>query len=546
MIRRLAMVALGLLAVGGFLVLGTGASQDKAGKKFTVEIDNAFGLIGGGDFKVAGVRAGKIKALRLDRRTKRALVDFEITETGFGSLREDVRCEVLPQSLVGEYYVDCEPGKKGQELDAGDTIPVERTTSTVPPDLVNNIMRRPRSERLRLIIGELGAAVSGNARELNAALRRGHPALRETNRVLAILAKQNDILGDLVRDGDRVIGELARNRNQVGRFVVEAGQTARASAERDDDIAAGFRRLPTFLRELRPTMKRLGDVADTQGPALQNLARSSGQLERLFKNLGPFADANRPALRALGKASVVGRRVARKATPVVGDLNRYSQGVPELGSNLAITLEHLDDRRFAAETDPRSPGGQGYTGLEALLQYVFDQTLSTNIHDGQVHILKAFPFEGECAPYADIKAVEEKGEHCGRVLGPTQFGINYRDPTAPPDWDREDRGPEESDPNNGDAPRGSGPGVVRAARRGDDGRRRGDEAPVRMPSLDRILPGAGSSEAPSAPAPAPPKIEGLPTIPVPGAPSTPQAPSVSPSALQRQAGEGLLDYLLGS
>ena len=55
--------------------------------KYWVEFDNAFGLIQGGDLKVAGVRAGKITDIKLDKRTKHALVGFKIDKNGFGSLR---------------------------------------------------------------------------------------------------------------------------------------------------------------------------------------------------------------------------------------------------------------------------------------------------------------------------------------------------------------------------------------------------------------------------------------------------------------------------
>ena len=56
--------------------------------------------------------------------------------------------------------------------------------------------------------------------------------------------------------------------------------------------------------------------------------------------------------------------------------------------------------RASGEKDPRSPGGQGYTGLEALLQYVYDQTTSTSIFDQNNHILKIGAFVGPCANYA--------------------------------------------------------------------------------------------------------------------------------------------------
>src|SRR3712207_8311574 len=57
-------------SAAAFVGLSTGASEENRTGKFKVELDNAFGLIEGGDFKVAGVRAGKITTLDVDQETK--------------------------------------------------------------------------------------------------------------------------------------------------------------------------------------------------------------------------------------------------------------------------------------------------------------------------------------------------------------------------------------------------------------------------------------------------------------------------------------------
>jgi len=432
--RRLLVTALTLVAAVAGTVALSGAGGDDPGAEYWVELDNAFGLIEGGDLKIAGVRAGQITEMKLDERTKRALVGIRIDETGFGSLRRDVRCESRPQSLIGEYFLDCLPGTAKAELEPGSTVPVAQTGSTVAPDLVNNILRRPYRERFALILGELGAGVAGGGEALNEAVRRAAPALRETDKVLSILARQNQVLADLARNADRVVGDLAGNRKDVGRFVVEARDTARASAARKRELAGGFRRLPGFLRRLTPTMAALGQASDAQAGALTDLRASARGLERLFANLKPFADASTPAFKALGGAAEVGRDAVRDARPVAKQLQRFGAGTPELAKNLAIVLEHLDDRDFAVEPDdPRSPGG--YTGLEALLTYVFDQTLSTNVYDSTQHYLKVSGFVGECADFRDLEALKAGGkeleEHCGARVGPRPVGLVANDPTRP-------------------------------------------------------------------------------------------------------------------
>src|SRR5437588_783655 len=226
---------LGTLGIFTFLALGA-SGGGSSGMKYWVELDNAFGLVKGGDAKIAGVRAGKITDLTIDPRgkSKLAQVQVNITQSGWGSLRKDVTCDSRPQSLIGEYFIDCLPGTSPQALSKGECssrphdlcVPVNQTSSTIAPDLVNDIMREPYKERFRIILNELGAAVGGNSRNLNQALRRAVPALRETDRVLGILAAENHTLADLVTNGDKVISALAANRADVGRWVIQAGNAA--------------------------------------------------------------------------------------------------------------------------------------------------------------------------------------------------------------------------------------------------------------------------------------------------------------------------------
>ena len=436
--RRALLVIFVLGAAAAFVLTNAGAGGENDTRRFTVELDNAFGLVKGADLKIAGVRAGSIERLRLDRRTRHALVDFKIDKTGFGSLREDVFCETRPQSLIGEYFIDCRPGESERELPDGATIPIERTATTIPADLLNNVLRRPYRERLRIILSELGAGLGARGDELNDAIRRASPALRETNQVLGILAKQNRVLSNLVRDADTVLADLAGNRRDVTRWVREARGTAAASAERRRQIAEGLRKLPGFLAQLEPTMAELGRAADAQTPTLVDLEASADRLEQLFANLGPFADSTRVNLRSLAGAAREGRPALKAAQPVVEQLGEFTEDTPELANNLDIVLRDLHDRDRAVEKNPSSPEGRGFTGFEALLQYVYNQAAAINIYDTHGYILKVNAFEGECSEYQNAHSLKEKlaedpkfYERCASILGPHQQGITVPDPTQP-------------------------------------------------------------------------------------------------------------------
>ncbi|MFL5846283.1 MAG: MlaD family protein [Solirubrobacteraceae bacterium] len=541
--KRVLAILVTVLGCGALALLGTGAKDATDTPKYWVELDDAFGLISGGDMKIAGVRAGKIGEMKLDRKTNRALVEIEITKTGFGSFRTDVTCQARPQSLIGEYFIDCQPGTAPTELKPGSVIPVERTSSVVAPDLVNNVLRRPFRERFSIIVNELGAAVAGNGANLNEAIKRASPGLQETDKVLHILGQQNRVLANLVRDADQVVGDLADNRKDVARWVDMADRTASASSERADDIAAGFNRLPAFLEELEPAMAQLGNVADEQTPALRTLASAAPNLTTFFDRLGPFADASRPAIRALGEASETGSKAVRSAAPTIAELRRFSRGAPELANNLDIVLNHLDSRDNAVEQDADSPGGKGFTGLEALLQYTFDQTNAVNIYDSSVHILKVAPFLGDCADYADTtRALEDEGEgkklndRCGASLGPNGAGLNFPDATRPSNLPP--FGPLTDAQQNPFAP-----ATVRSRKSVGDSllrgsRSQGDEAAATAPAAAAPVP-----DNPGAPTLGD-VIPGAPDVVIPSPPKAVQDLTKGQQATKAQ--DKLLDYLLGA
>jgi virulence factor Mce-like protein len=425
--RALAIVALvAVVGAGVWLLVAAGDEQ----RGYTVVLDNAFGLTEGADVKAAGVRVGSVADLDVERSSGRAAVDVDIERDDFGRFRQDVFCRVQPQSLIGEYFLNCQPGE-ADPLPYDATIPVEQTGTTVPPDLVNNIMRRPWRERLAILLSEFGAGFAARGPELDAIIDRALPALRETDEVLRVLSDNRAQLQRLTRDADLVMARLAGNRDDVARFVSEARDTARASANRRVELAETVERLPGFLRELRPALRDLELVADRQTPALRDLRAAAPDLVELFSRLGPFSEAARPAVRSLARASTTGRDVIPDARPVVAEVRRLGRAARDPITNLRFVLEHLDDRDFAVERSP-AYGGRRFTGLEAILQYFFLQPQALNLFDQRGYMLKLNVLINECGQYTDAEHAREEPERtrrCSGALGPSAPGITQPDPS---------------------------------------------------------------------------------------------------------------------
>ena len=218
---------------------------------------------------------------------------MKIDEAGFQDFRQDATCLIRPQSLLGEKFVDCqptlprapgsEPPPALDEVPDGEPgagqrfLPLENNGKAVDIDLINNIMREPYADRFRLIFNDLGAGFAARGEDLAAIIRRADPALRQTNRVLAELARQNQQLSQLARDGDTILQPLARERRATAQFINNANVAAEATAERSADLEAGFQRFPEALRELRLTMAKLRAFSDQATPVFAAVPRRRGR-----------------------------------------------------------------------------------------------------------------------------------------------------------------------------------------------------------------------------------------------------------------------------
>ena len=220
-------------------------------------------MIPGEDVKIAGVKVGKVEALDVTDDFKAAIV-LEITEPGYQDFRRDASCIVRPQNLIGERFVECKPtqvrsanSEAPPELDVIEDgpgegeylLPVENTSQTVDIDLIGNTMRAPERERLSLILNEFGTAVAGRGRDLNEVIRRANPALRETDKVLEILANQNTVLEQLAVNSDTVLAAAGarprarvRRDPQLQRRRPGHGGAARGPGRRHPDAAGVPRR----------------------------------------------------------------------------------------------------------------------------------------------------------------------------------------------------------------------------------------------------------------------------------------------------------------
>ena len=196
--RRLVAVAVALVALAVAAVVLANTSSG-GGDPYQVRaiFDDAAFAVPGEEVRIAGAPVGTIAALGVCvNRAKpcppgtasKAAATLTINNSGFTPFRANAFCAIRPQSLIGEKYVDCNPGTaaypplpkipNGQPGAGSYLLPVSHTHSPVDTDIVQDIYREPVRQQFSLIINELGTGLAGSKRASGAPSSTESPARR--------------------------------------------------------------------------------------------------------------------------------------------------------------------------------------------------------------------------------------------------------------------------------------------------------------------------------------------------------------------------------
>jgi virulence factor Mce-like protein len=407
-----ALAALAVLAVAG---CGRSAEEQDV-TRIDAIFDNASFVTAGQEVRVAGAPVGSVRSVELTP-DRTARISMRI-ESRFAPFRADADCTILPQSLIGEKFVECDPGSPDAPvLEAAGgpapTVPLSGTSSPIDLDLVLATFGEPRSVRFQLLANELGAGLAARGGDLSDALRRAHPTLRYTERAMAAVGRDEAALRRVVDGTDAVLGALDRRREDLGGVLDETADVLDVTSDGRRELASAIRRLPPTLAELRPALRSLQALTRDARPTVDGLRVAAPPLRGLATQLGPLADDARPALadlsRTARRGSAVLRRNARQVTRLRGTSRRLAP----------VIAQAADLSRSLADN-----------GAPSLLsRFVFATTMATARFDGTSHILPAHvlfnhciasaktPAKGCSARFADDPALRGAGGAAGGGSG---------------------------------------------------------------------------------------------------------------------------------
>ncbi len=328
--------------------------------RINVELDNAQAVTPGQGqtAQVAGVRIGDIASVKL--RDGRAIVGLDIEPKYSDLIRRDARAQLRPRTGLKDMYVQIFPGKDGDPVDEGFTIPITASLTDVDLDEILSELDARTRDYVTLLANGGGEGLRGRGTDLARVLERFGPTVRDLGRVNHAVSEERIALRRLVTSLAQVNRTLARKPRELTQLVSTASATLRAFASEDANLRGAVGELAPTLTEATRTLNAVQPFAAELGPTTRALLPAVKELETVNASVSPFAREATPIVRDEI------RPFTRRAQPVVRDLAPAARGLartaPELERNgvklneIVNLLGHNQNGREAPDQASREEG----------------------------------------------------------------------------------------------------------------------------------------------------------------------------------------------
>src|SRR3954469_22652893 len=314
--RLLVMVGFALSCFGLLLFLwlafGGPIPLSPKGYRFQTSFSEATQLAREADVRISGVSVGKVKTIET-QPDGRSDVTIEM-KSKYAPVPKNTQATLRQKTLLGETYVELTPGDKSKgTLAENGTLPASQVSPTVELDEIFRAFDAKTRDAFQVWMQSQSKSFAGRGRDINDAIGNLAPFAVDTDTLLRILDQQRNDVRGVVRDTGTVFNGLPARDGELASLITNSNRVFSTTAERNEDLKALFRVLPTFQRESTLTVNRLTRFARTTNPLITDLhpaARElSPTLEQLsllapdakafFTDLGPLITASQKGLPAL-------------------------------------------------------------------------------------------------------------------------------------------------------------------------------------------------------------------------------------------------------
>ncbi len=319
------LVVVAALILGGFIfILG----NYSLGKGFTVQVDFDFvgNLAPGAPVKIAGIKVGRVERIsflggELDPKTNRRVfvrLTLWIENRARSTVRTNSRVYINTQGILGEQYIEIEPGNPEEEGSVEWTAELSPLYGENPPrtDLV--------MARLYTFLDEITGLLTTERTTLSRGLNQTVATLES---VTKILDENHETIGSILSKSDELLGELtqtAQSANTIlgdGQSVIQTIQSTRYLVQ----MLSG--RLPRLIENADKTLTEARNLTQLVGSEDKDRIFSSlDKLDKLSVELELVAKDSRGLLKKINEgegtagALVIKREVYEDLKELVRDL----------------------------------------------------------------------------------------------------------------------------------------------------------------------------------------------------------------------------------
>ena len=314
---------------------------------------DAEGVIPDSSVTIGGALAGRVEEVSLTPQG--AKVTMRLLDRWQRTVHRDASAQVRIKSLLGERFVNIDPGTPGQPLLASDSTLGGRGTLSVEMTDVLNMLDQPTRASLGVLLGSLGTATGGRGGDVNTAIHDLRTLVTDLQPLTGTFQHRSDDVRHLLSQADTVTRNLAAEQGDLGGLITNAN-TAFGSLDRDKQALLNLiDRGDTLARDFSTVLdpQTQAGVRDT----LQNAPPALTQTASLGSTLTPTVQQLRPGL-----PSYVALLPELKSIWSFSDANNHYVRVLVLAGPDEMTSGQNGDRRPAPDVPPPSgaPAAPGF------------------------------------------------------------------------------------------------------------------------------------------------------------------------------------------
>ncbi|UJA21031.1 MCE family protein [Thermoleophilia bacterium SCSIO 60948] len=283
---------------------------------------------------ISGIKAGDVTEVELIEGE--AVVTMEVEEQYADLIHPDATILLRPRTGLQDMTLELDPGKEGDPVEEGFTVPIANTEPNVNFDQILASLDGDTRAYVQLLLQASAEGLEGkNPERLSQGLKRLAPLARDLGTVNKALAKRRANIARVMTNFRAISEELAANDQELASFVTDSNDAMSAFANQEANLRESLARFPSALRATRGALESADQLATTATPALRRLipaARALGPGLRaarpfLRKTVGPIRDQIRPFTRDV-------RTPIRHLTQISEPLQKSTRGLSGGFSNL--------------------------------------------------------------------------------------------------------------------------------------------------------------------------------------------------------------------